>query len=121
MRVAMKTIAILLGLMLAVPAFAGSLAELLRSPAYMGKRIQVLFLPGGNQMRIGKLIDSGDDYLVLDIANATSPQGAGPTAQSPKPNSNYFDQFDPPAIQPSTAPTIVIPFSAILYVRLQGN
>jgi hypothetical protein len=119
MRAGVRTIAILLGLLVAVPALAGSLAELLRSPAYMGKRIQVIFLVGGTATRIGKLIDSGDDYLVLDIANAST--AAPSPAQSPKPNSNYFDQFDPPAYQPSGAPTIVIPFSAILYVRLQGN
>jgi hypothetical protein len=119
MRAGVRTIAILIALLLTVPAFASSLAELLRSPAYVGKRIQVIFLVGGTEMRIGKLIDSGDDYLVLDIANAnTAPPSP---AQSPKPNTNYFDQFDPPAYQPSGAPTIVIPFSAILYVRLQGN
>jgi hypothetical protein len=112
-----RTIAILTALLLSSAAFAGSLAELLRSPAYVGKRIQVIFLVGGTEMRIGKLIDSGDDYLVLDVTNANT---AAP-AQSPKPNSNYFDQFDPPAYQPFGGPTIVIPFSAILYVRLQGS
>jgi hypothetical protein len=110
-------IAVLLALLLASTAFAGSLAELFRSPAYVGKRIQVIFLVSGTEMRIGKLIEVGDDYLVLDVANANT---AAP-AQSPKPNSNYFDQFDPPAYQPFGGPTIVIPFSAILYVRLQGN
>ena len=57
-------------LLITVPAFAGSLAELLRSPAYLGKEVQVVLLGGGRYARIGTLKEAGDDYLVLEVTNA---------------------------------------------------
>lgn len=94
------TIAILTALLLVFPALAGNLAELLQSPTYMGKRIIVVFLPSRDERVSGKLIESGDDYLVLDI----------PTTPSVPPNP--FDKFDTDTIY-------VIPFSAVLYVQLE--
>lgn len=106
MRATVRTIAILIGLLLAVPAFAGSLAELLKSPAYMDQLIEVTYLGGGKDTRFGKLIEVGDDYLELEISG------------------NYFDKFDPPSRAPSPPAAIyniIVPFSAILYVRLEGK
>jgi hypothetical protein len=60
-------------LLITVPAFAGSLAELLRSPAYLGKEVQVVLLGGGRYARIGTLKEAGEDYLVLEVTNARKP------------------------------------------------
>ena len=57
-------------LLITVPAFAGNLSELLRSPAYLGKEVQVVLLGGGRYARIGTLKEAGDDYLVLEVTNA---------------------------------------------------
>jgi len=63
-------IALVAALLITVPAFASNLSELLRSPTYLGKEVQVVLLGGGRYARIGKLKESGDDYLVLEVTNA---------------------------------------------------
>ena len=82
-------VALCAALLTTVPAIARNLSELLRSPTYLGKDVQVVFLRGGHYARIGNLKEAGDDYLVLEVTNARKL---------------------PPVLY-------VIPLSAILFVR----
>lgn len=81
-------IAVLIWLTAAAHAAGGDLARLLRSPGYQGKQLQVFFRFAPTEVRIGRLVEAGDDFVAIEV-----------TA---------------PGSQPSV---LIIPFSAIMYVR----
>lgn len=81
-------ISVLILLAIAVPAAGGDLARLLRSPGYQGRQVQVVFRFAPTEARIGRLVETGDDYVAIEVAAPGSP--------------------------PSV---LVIPLSAIMYVR----